>query len=594
MRIYFVLLLQACSSFLFSQSDSCSVRIVQDTTENGILLRAEIMGTPPFEYFWGDNTFSEATIPNGTGNYVVTIADAAGCGAAAEIEYIDRDSSNFLIEGRIRNRGNNREILFEGTVFLYQKLTEVSYELIDSTAFGSIGDWSPFSFGSVDAGTYILQAVLNSDSDGFDEFIPTYYGSTTQWQNAAFIHIPYSGTRSLDMLLYSKKIAEGRGIISGKLTEKENLNTLANSRNYTNLSAHLLFLLDENNRILSSTYTAEDGNFQFTDIPFDSYKIQVEKTGYISEEILVDLTAENPNSNGLQFIVDHSTKRITSQLNNNSNKPKTIAKNKIWQNVIYPIFWPETIYIHYQFLNDTIINGQSYEQLYLKDLSLPEIKWRPLNTFLREEQGKIYSTNNDLSESLLYDFSLNVNDTFHLQTNSTNCVFLVTAVDSIALSNTEKRKRITLIQANEPNPTQPEYGYNYWVEGIGSLTSLVNYGRSCYTDYDLDLLCYYEESGLAYENSNNSNCLLTSIKATPIPTIKIFPNPSQDFFFIESPETITNLNIYNNLGQLMKIDFNSQQVDISHLSKGIYFIHLQTKDKHIYSQKFLKNSITTY
>ena len=588
MRIYFVLLLQACSSFLFSQSDSCSVRIVQDTTESGILLRAEAMGTPPFEYFWGDNTFSETAIPNGTGNYVVTIADAAGCGAAAEIEYINRDSSNFLIEGRIRNRGNNRKILFEGTAFLYQQQTDATYELVDSVAFGSAGDWSPFTFGDVNTGTYILQAVLNPDSDGYNEFIPTYYGSTIQWQNAAFIHIPYSGTRSLDMLLYSKKIAEGRGIISGKLTEKENLLPIATSRNSVNLSGQLLILSDENSRPLSSTYTNDNGEFQFTDLPIDNYKIQVETTGYISEEILVDISEENPNFNNLQFIIDPTNKRITGQLSNNSNSPKTIEKNKIWQSVVYPTSNPETIYIHYQFLNDTIINGQSYEQLYLKDLSLSQIEWRPLNTFLREEQSKIYLVNNDQSESLLYDFSLQVNDTFHLQTSNTNCIFLATAIDSITLSNTEKRKRITLIQADDPNPAQPVYGYNYWVEGIGSLTSLINYGRSCYTDYDLDLLCYYEEKGLAYEKSNNSNCLLTSIKESPIPTIKVFPNPSQDFFFIESPETITNLSIYNNLGQLMKIDFNKQQIDISHLSRGVYFIHLQTKNKEIYSQKFIK------
>lgn len=347
-----------CISTAEFNYDQCSVTIVADTTDNGILLRAEVIGTPPFQYFWGDDARIETSIPNGTGNYVVTITDGTGCAAADEYAYTDLE---------------------------------------------------------------------------------------------------------------------------------------------------------------------------------------------------------------------------------------TISKNKIWQNVIYPTFNPETEFINYQFLKDTLINGQSYQQLFSKNLSSPQPEWKSLNTFLREVQDKIYILNSDLSESLLYDFSLTINDTFHLQYNSYDCVFLVKAVDSLSLSTTETRKRITLIKANDPNPEQPEYGYNYWVEGIGSLTSLVNYGASCYTDYSTNLLCFYDYKALAYENSSIGNCLLTNITEPLSKPIKIFPNPSHHTIFIESSVEIIEIQVFNALGRKIQVNRNHQELDIRHLAKGMYWLTIKTKNHLIFSKTFIKH-----
>ncbi len=324
---------KGCISTTEFNYDQCNVTIVEDTTDNGIVLRAEVIGTPPFQYFWGDDTRIETVIPNGTGNYVVTITDGTGCNAAVEYEYTDHDSTNQLIEGRIRNRGNNRDILFEGTVFLYQKFSALQYELVDSIGFGSAGEWSPFSFGEVNAGTYILQAVLHPSSDGFEEFLPTYYGPTTQWQNARLVHIPYSGTRSADMGMSSKKLVEGNGFISGTLAEKNNFQAQVDSRNQGSLSGYTILLLDEMGRAINSTITDELGNFHFQNLALENYKLLVEKTGYTSEEILVDLKTNIPSINNLQFIVDESKKLIFGQLLTATTE-KVITPIKVFPNPI--------------------------------------------------------------------------------------------------------------------------------------------------------------------------------------------------------------------------------------------------------------------
>lgn len=83
--------------------------------------------------------------------------------------------------------------------------------------------------------------------------------------------------------------------------------------------------------------------------------------------------------------------------------------------------------------------------------------------------------------------------------------------------------------------------------------------------------------------TNNINRQITNFN------IKIYPNPSTDFVFIESDEIIkTQFIIINNNGQIQdcKVEFQSEKlikIEINHLPKGIYFI----KNKGIATQ-FLK------
>ena len=321
-----------CNSLGEFTYTQCSVAIIEDTINNEILLRAVVTGTPPFQYFWGDDTRTETAIPNGTGNYVVTITDATACAAAAEYEYIDHDSTNYLLEGRIRNRGNGRDIFFEGTVFLYQQSSEIPYELVDSVRFGSTGEWSPFSFGEVGAGIYILQAVLSTDSDGYDEFASTYYGPTTRWQNARLIHIPYSGTRSADMGMYSLKVLNGEGLISGSLTEEENFKIQSESRNQSNLSNYQILLLDEKEQVIGSTITDESGSFSFENIAFGSYEVLVEKVGYSTETIEIELNEATSSKTNLQFTIDLINKSITGQTITTGFAELTEASIRIFPN----------------------------------------------------------------------------------------------------------------------------------------------------------------------------------------------------------------------------------------------------------------------
>jgi CubicO group peptidase (beta-lactamase class C family) len=74
--------------------------------------------------------------------------------------------------------------------------------------------------------------------------------------------------------------------------------------------------------------------------------------------------------------------------------------------------------------------------------------------------------------------------------------------------------------------------------------------------------------------------------------IEIFPNPTQDELFFEEKGNveIQQIRIFNTLGQLVKSEeMNSNQIKISDLSKGTYFIHfLDKKEKILATKKLFK------
>jgi hypothetical protein len=70
----------------------------------------------------------------------------------------------------------------------------------------------------------------------------------------------------------------------------------------------------------------------------------------------------------------------------------------------------------------------------------------------------------------------------------------------------------------------------------------------------------------------------------------LFPNPASSILFIETENNIPlTFSIYNSLGQLMiQNNLTNNSISISHLSKGIYFICLNSSTNETTLLKFIK------
>jgi len=127
-------------------------------------------------------------------------------------------------------------------------------------------------------------------------------------------------------------------------------------------------------------------------------------------------------------------------------------------------------------------------------------------------------------------------------------------------------------------------------EGIGSNRGLLEQHYCGMTGVSRFLVCYYENGILVYRNPDFNSCYInTSAAINEIPDeglFKIYPNPSDGYFIIESknitPSEKVDIFIINSSGNLLlksNIDNEYKIINLSSFAKGLYFYYIISKNK---------------
>jgi hypothetical protein len=236
--------------------------------------------------------------------------------------------------------------------------------------------------------------------------------------------------------------------------------------------------------------------------------------------------------------------------------------------------------------SDTTINGNIYQKIIYNADSAGSLVYSPSS--IREDTAskKVYLWNGT-SEELIYDFSLNLNDTF--TTSSFGCVVTaqVTQVDSVQLLDGSFRKRIIL----------QGFYFDEWIEGIGSTRGLVcGYVASCSVDFECTLVCFSKQFNLLYQDINFNGCFINTTAVDNIyinSRILFYPNPisknsTLHLYLIDDNPTI--IKIYNLTQQMVYYNYNAVQskLDLAdlNLTEGIYTL-IFTNDNNSISRKLI-------
>lgn len=201
--------------------------------------------------------------------------------------------------------------------------------------------------------------------------------------------------------------------------------------------------------------------------------------------------------------------------------------------------------------------------------------------------------------TLIYDFnSTTVGDTIYTNANTGNpnpFGHVILSVDSVQIGS-QYHKRLYL---QDPLSI---YNTEYWIEGVGSSWGMpfATYWSS--TDNSYDLTCYYESQQLKYNNPAPGYSFCTgplpviscdsalSTGQTLISTINITvsPNPTSEKININGVDEIGIIaEITNTVGQRILMARNQKQIDVSNLSRGIYFVKVTYGEKFTVT-KFIK------
>jgi hypothetical protein len=263
-----------------------------------------------------------------------------------------------------------------------------------------------------------------------------------------------------------------------------------------------------------------------------------------------------------------------------------VENNKMWNyktNYYNPyLFTSHSVKLE----GDTIINSKNHKKVwYCNDEYY--FDWHQ-SGFIREDikTKKVYVFQG-LEEELLYDFSLQLNDTFK---TSYDCIQTVFKIDSIKI-NDKFRKRLWLsIWGNQDTTTY--WGYELWIEGIGSNKGFPTVCPSALVGSWDELLCFHEYYKIVYENPIYNSCYMNNTGTTEIekPEIEIFyADKFLNINFDEKAEY--KLVIYDILGNTIfsKQIQSSEKINLEkfNLKQGIYIYTLLNKEKILKKNKII-------
>ncbi len=216
---------------------------------------------------------------------------------------------------------------------------------------------------------------------------------------------------------------------------------------------------------------------------------------------------------------------------------------------------------------DTIIGDVRY----MKIMGTLNDGYPHLFTVLREEDGKVWKRHlNTSEETLLYDFTASVGDT--LCFGEPGASFVLDSISMVQIGGVDRRKFwFGLEYDGLGNPRAKET----WVEGIGSDYGLLWTGYFNVFDGWHCLLCFHQNGELVWQNPEYNTCTYPydAVEENKDSEIALYPNPVRDRVVIEGIE-IAEVEVYNALGQRVKMVQSTNEINVSGLPEGVYLLFI--------------------
>jgi hypothetical protein len=193
-------------------------------------------------------------------------------------------------------------------------------------------------------------------------------------------------------------------------------------------------------------------------------------------------------------------------------------------------------------------------------------------------------------DSLIYDFNLQVGDTFismimWYPMGYDTCKSIVTGIDTEYFAGTNRLK-INLGYLNRFDGTI--MGIYTWYEGIGCLLGVFNNSYSYFLTggYYSEMLCYFEDSTLLYHDSNVLDTCFGSTQIKELQPEKLINSHfSNNILYINPAKpTYYTLSVYDLFGRIIKetTATGNIEVNLSALQHGLYIYKIESSDMHYY------------
>lgn len=212
-----------------------------------------------------------------------------------------------------------------------------------------------------------------------------------------------------------------------------------------------------------------------------------------------------------------------------------------------------------------------------------------------EKNKRIYFNTGSKFE-LVFDFNLTVGDSFiipqYYRIYADSIGVVIQDFAAMDPANPYPNRRVLgIIALNSSSPYVTST--NYWVEGIGNVSSQVGIDHPTWNwtvSGTIDFKCLH---------SNNTsypcqNAITLPGQKTNLMELSVYPNPSSKLLNLEGINfPFESIQIINKRGQEVNMNFKfneiTNQIDISELPIGLYFLIIKTQDGQYFSERVVKN-----
>lgn len=294
-----------CDSVSVASSSSCSAAFYaypdSSTGGNGFYFYDASTGTG-LSYSWdfGDGTTSSSQWPShtfaasGVYNVCLTVSNSSGCS--------DTYCSTVTVQGGGNPSGNlwgyvmaGNNFVDEGWVWLIEfdsagnTLTAVDSVVIDS---------GMYMFQNVVGNHYLIKAALEPTSAYYANWLPTYYGNQLFWDMATMTGPTALGGPQSIMLVGGNNPG-GPGFIGGNVWQGANKTAGEGDP----VGGVQILLLDATDNPIAHTVSDANGEYEFSNIAYGTYKVWAEVWGKTTTPNGVTISAQNETANGINIVI---------------------------------------------------------------------------------------------------------------------------------------------------------------------------------------------------------------------------------------------------------------------------------------------------
>ncbi|WP_276134514.1 PKD domain-containing protein [Polluticoccus soli] len=212
---------------------------------------------------------------------------------------------------------------FKVWLIQFDSTTNNLYAVDSQVVANGFTSYAQYNFINKPNGAYRVKAHQLDGPTSGTGYLPTYHLNSLYWNTASVIYHMGGATAGKNILMQTGTVTSGPGFVGGNVTLGANKGTS------NGIAGQLIFVRDNNDQVIAMTYTDNNGDYLFQNLPLGTYSIYPEDGGYTTTPASITLTNLMKGTQNIHFEKHEVAHTIT---------PKPTSVSQVTENRSFKIY----------------------------------------------------------------------------------------------------------------------------------------------------------------------------------------------------------------------------------------------------------------